>query len=405
MRVFLVMGIASLLFGMYQYYFAGIKGLIKLEIGKSNNLILRVGEAGEISQQKDQMGLTITLDSVVIRQYTPTYEITLWKLNKADTTLSAKSHGSGYTFIERFSSEPMEIRQIEKTDFYFRLKAFYPNFEFAYQYPEDRDTIAAHDPGITIELTTNEGNPIVTLQSEPPSKRHLKDIVGLGAALSFYQAISLDSIKAISVRGNPGEDRIILTGSDRKMYHLLDGLIEEKPFEENIFYPMPGHDSVGFKVLFCFPDVAYLKAVPSTKGDEPLNPVANIEIWKAGQGAVDAFIYPETNVRKGGDFGIPGSDYKLGLRINPEQRVHYSDCHISIRDASSKIVESLTFHSGERKSYQNLRFQPVDCNDQYPKHLTLEVTKRNSFLPVFFGFLFLGIALFLLFIGKSHKGV
>jgi hypothetical protein len=296
----------------------------------------------------------------------------------------------------------MKISQIEKTDFYFRLKAFYPNFHFAYKYPLNRDTIAAISPGITLELNTNEGTPVVTLQADPVAKSTLKDIVGLGATLAFYEHISVDSVNELLSENNPSENKIIFSGDNLKMYFLFNGSIEEKSFYENEFYPVPGEDTIGFKVLFCFPDIAYLKAVPSSKGDEVLNPVANVEIWKSGQGAMDAFVYPESKTKKAGFFTIPGSDYKIGLGRRTDQTVGYCDCQISVVKSAMDDNETIIFHSGESKAYRNLRFTPVDCRAEHPQMLTMEVTRRSGTMPVVIGFLFLGISLMLVLMGQKR---
>ena len=99
-----------------------------------------------------------------------------------------------------------------------------------------------------------------------------------------------------------------------------------QPLKEGTFYKMPGLDTVGFTVLYSFPDYAYLKAVPSTNGEDMLNPVAHIEVWKEGEGYRDAFIYPEKRGRKGGVYAIPGSDHKIGLGEIEAKALKHCDC-------------------------------------------------------------------------------
>lgn len=386
-------------------YFFRTSGLIQLEFGKGKNLVINGSSAVDSTAAKDNLGITIMLDSLSVRKHEQDLEIKLWKENDTATKPSTHQQISTLQLVDHYDLEPMKIWQIEKTDLNFRLKAFYPNFEFSYTYPADRDTIPAIAPGITIELKTNEGTPTVTLPSDPPAKNVLKDIVGLGATLVFNWEITRDSIDAIYAQNDPSDNKIIFSGSDLKMYYLLNGTMEEKSFAENQFYTMPGQDSIGFKVLYCFPDMAYLKAVPSTKGDELLNPVAHLEIWQTGQGALDAFVYPETGARKGGSFAIPGSTYKIGLGTNTGLNAQYCDCRISLKNENSDHMESLVFSSGESKSYQGLQFRPVDCSDKYPRSLTMEVSKAINIVPIVFGFLFLGIALLLVLAKQKRQSV
>jgi len=379
-------------------YFFGSKGLIQLEFGKGKSLVIKGSTAADSIAGKDNLGIIITLDSLSLRTHLEELELQLWKENDSPAKSTTHQQMPTLQLVDRYALEPMKIWQIEKTDLNFRLSEFYPNFEFAYTYPEGRDTIAPEAPGITLELKTTEGTPVVTLLTDPPGKNRLKDIVNLGATLEFFWQISRDSINAQN--DSPG-NKIIFSGADLRMYYLFNGTIEEKAFRENEFYPMPGADSKGFKVLYCFPDMAYLKAVPSTKGNELLNPVAHVEIWKTGQGAMDAFVYPETKVKKGGNFAIPGSPYKIGLVSKKNPNAQYCDCRITLKDAHSDHIESLFFSAGESITYQGLRFQPVDCNDESPRTVTMRISTPQPIVPIIFGTLFLGIAFFLMWQGQS----
>jgi hypothetical protein len=398
--LFLILGIVALLSGVTMNYFNGMSGKIKLEEGEEKKLVMSGSNEADSTSEKYNLGLAISLEDLTLRPHDPDFEILLWKSQDTGANSPSTPKANGFELIDQFDPEPMKIRQIEKSDWNFRMRAFYPNFEFAYEYPSVRDTIAPEAPGITIELKTVEGTPVVTLLSDPPGKHRLKDIVSLGASLEFFWQISSDSLEAIIAQHDSLENKIIFSGSDLKMYYLFNGRLEEKSFREQEFYSMPGEDSTGFKVLFCFPDMAFLRAVPSTKGNELLNPVAHLEIWKTGQGAIDAFVYPETRSKKGGDFAIPGTDFKVGLGSKASSNVQYCDCRVLLRNEESNLVDSLIFRSGERKSYKGLHFQPLECSDQYPKMVIMKVSKTFSLVPTIFGFLFLAIALLLLFKGK-----
>jgi hypothetical protein len=395
-------GILILLAGLALNHFYGQKGKLLLEAGKENTLITNQDTTSGGDSSAPKLGLAITLDTVILKPHTPEYEL---RLLKRDTTVAAH-HGamSGSTFSTLtgvFPLEQMKIRVVEKTDLRFRLKEFYPNFEFAYEYPANRDSIAAKAPGITLELKTREGTPIVTLRSDQPNKNKLGDIVSLGASLFFYWDIPMDSIKAIADDHSKPGNKIVFSGADHKIFFILNDSITEKPLQEKTFYAMPGQDSVGFTIIYCFPDIALLKAVPSTRGTDLLNPVAHVEIWKEGQGAIDAFVYPESRVRKGGEFEIPGSVYRIGLGIDPAKEMPYCDCSISARKDGSETPEVISFVSGKSMMYKGYRFRPVKCLAGVPGKVTMEIEKMPGRNLVIGGIIVAVLAIFLMLFRKK----
>ena len=396
----LLAGIIFLIAGASIQFFSGLKGELHLELGKKNNLFVRSHSSVIADIKEDDLGLIITLDSLKVQPHTPDFEIKLWK---RDTTISQfqSPHSSfSKSLIGGFSLEPMKIRKIEKTDLRFRLKKFYPNFEFAYEYPANRDTIIPRAPGITLELKTTEGTPIVTLRSDQVNKNTLGDIVSLGASLFFFRNITRDSIQAMADdREKPG-NKIVFSGLDHKVFFVLDGTIEERPLKEQAFYTMPGKDSIGFTILHNFPDVAFLKAMPATRGMEIHNPVAHVEIWRPGQGSIDAFLYPETRARKSGDFEIPGSLYKLGLGVDHEKSRKYCECSITLQREEGKTSEKLSFVSGKSKMFKGYRFQPIECIAGFPGKVTMQVVRLPGKILLITGLVLVAFAIFLEYLKK-----
>jgi len=220
-------------------YFFAEEGILRLEAGKAKTLV--TGGAANKDQQPSSkdLGFIITLDSLEIRTHTPEFEIKLWKSDTMPANPHAPQNTGPKELIGTFLPEPMKINKIDDTDLRFRLKAFYPNFEFAYEYPADRDTIKPKAPGITLELKTKEGTPIVTLRSDQPGKHTVGDIVSLGASLVYYYELPSDSLQAKAFDPLTPGDKILFSGADNKVFFVIDGLIEEKKLEEKMFYTMP----------------------------------------------------------------------------------------------------------------------------------------------------------------------
>ena len=159
-------------------------------------------------------------------------------------------------------------------------------------------------------------------------------------------------------------------------------------------------DSTGFTILYSFPDAGLLKAVPSSRGTEVLNPVAHVEIWKEGEGYRDAFVYPETRVRLNGGFEIPGTGYKLGMGTVKESEIKYCDCVVSIQEESTDAPVALTFLAGKSKNYHGFRFSPTECLNGSPEILTMHISRKPGKTLLLLGFMVAGVAFLLLLFKK-----
>lgn len=378
-------------------YFYAREGILRLEAGNAKTLITGGAASKDEQQSSKELGFIITLDSLEIRSHTPEFEIKLWKSDTMPANPHAPQNSGPKVLISTFPLEPMKINKIEDTDLRFRLKAFFPNFEFAYEYPVNRDKIIPKAPGIILELKTKEGTNVVTLRSDQLGKHTLGDLVSLGASLAYYWELPTDSLQAIANDNQKSGNKILFSGADNKVFFVFNGTIEEKKLEEKLFYKMPDQDTMGFTILYSFPDAALLKAVPSSRGTALLNPVAHVEIWKEGEGYRDAFIYPETRARRSGGFDIPGSGYKLGMGTVKDTEIKYCDCLVSIQEDSTHSPLTLSFLAGKSQTYRGYRFSPIECLEGSPEILTMQISRKPGKTLLLLGSIMAGIALLLLF--------
>jgi len=398
----LLAGILILGTGWGINHFLGLKGVLRLETGKVNRLVTGAPTSPDPETASTDLGYKVILDSVSVRPHTPEFELKLWKKDSMPANPHAPAANTSKTLIKAYPLEQMKIQTVEETDLRFRLKEFYPDFTFAYDYPEVRDTLEAKAPGITLQLKTIEGTPIVTLLKEKPGPSRLDDIVSLGAALDFYWTFPEDSLRALAGAGTLTGNKIVFHGAAKKIFFILDGILTEQPLKEKSFYAMPGQDSVGFTILFCFPDAAYLKAVPSTKGSEILNPVAHVEIWREGGPAQDAFVYPESRIRKGGDFTIPQSGYKIGMDVIHAKSIPYCDCSLSIQTDSTAAPETISITSGKGKRYNGYLFTPLECNATAGGMVTMQVSRSPGRILIISGSVLAVFAVFLYFFASKR---
>ncbi len=394
----LLAGGIIILTGLGLNHFSGMKGEMFLVAGEAKSLIAESNLNSTQDTSRKTLGLIITLDSLKIRQYIPEFEILAFRSDTSSQKIGS-THGK---LIDRFPADTMKIRKVGDTDYHFRLRAVYPNFQFAYEYPSNRDTIKPVAPGITLELKTKEGTPIVTLRTDQPNKNKLDDIVSLGAPLYFFWEKSADSVNGMVNSEGKKENKIVFSGADQRIYFIHNDTLTEQPLREGVFYSMPGQDTEGFTVLYSFPDYAYLKAVPSTKDTLMLNPVAHIEVWKAGEGYRDAFIYPERRGRKGGEYAIPDADYRLGLGEIRDKALRYCDCFLSIQGDSKKTSKSLNLMSGKSGMYKGYRFTPIECKEGSLNTVSIRIVKNPGKTLKIIGFTILLLAFSYMLFKRSH---
>ncbi|MBK9982304.1 MAG: hypothetical protein IPP15_07750 [Saprospiraceae bacterium] len=397
----LLTGLVIAIAGILINYFSSMAGVITLHTGQTSRLSASSDTDTTSSDHKTDLDLILTLDSLTIHPYHPDYVI---EVRQRDTTIMKDIPIIGLPpskIIDYFSLTPMKIRKIGKTDLRFRLKNFFPDFAFEYTYPDHSDTIKPKAPGIILELKTKGGPQVVTLRSNHSKSYKLDDVVKLGASLEFYWDLPLDSIAKFSANNDTTTKRIVFAGATGKMYFLFNGKMDERPFKEKFFYGIPNQDSAGFTILHCFPDIAYMNAVPSSKSDVLVNPVAQVEIWKLGGRGHEAYIYPETNGRKGGEFPIPDSDYMLSLGIDQEKVVQNCDCIFSIKNQAGDVLKTLALHAGIPGSFHGYKFKTVACNTELQNDVTIKVTRHPGNIIILIGVLLSLAAIGLLYVKKS----
>ncbi len=369
--------------------------MLRLIEGRPVSLTLAATSAPD-DEATDTMGMQILLDSMVFQKFTPSYNLEVYQTDSGATPVWPMP-------IDVFDLEPMKILKVGTSDFRFRLKAFYPNFSFTYTYPKDRDTIQPIAPGITLELKRKNAPPLIaTMLSDVPNRARLEDAVGLGAALAFFWKAPQDSISFFAEASKISGPRIVFSEEDSLVYFIRNGEVDRQPLREQTYYPVSPADSIGFTILHCFPDVAFLKAEPSTQGTELLNPVAQIEYWPLKGRYQEAYVYPETGGKKGGEFAIPGTPYKIGLGINRQLALAHCTCFMSRRDETGSQPEQVQFAGNKAITFQGYTLTPLQCTSAIPGTLILKVAKTPGRIPVLLGSIMAGLALVVVLIRRNQ---
>jgi hypothetical protein len=353
-RALLVLSLLTVITGSTLNYFYGFQGGVYLVEGERTGSLWLDSLA--------DFGFDIELEAVSVAAHTPIYEIQLWEQDSsvlghldADVTSTGKCTG-------RFPLEAMKIFGIPGSDFGFRLSEFYPNFRFAYTYPDRIDTIPPRAPGVTLQMSTDVGTPVLTLRGDQPGRDTMADIIGLNATLQYVWSAQPDSIEMIIGNTKPGKDKILLIGELQKIILISDQNPIETETPRDAFFMMPGRNDTGFKVLQWFPDAAYLKAEPVSDGEEILNPVAGVHVWREGQGYQEVFLYPRTRGRRGGYFAVPGGPQYLVLGLSNDEELRHCAATAGIynRKTGSKMRD-ITLEGSKAAHYARFRFTLERC--------------------------------------------
>lgn len=355
-------GIMLFLTGLLLNMMLSKKGTMHLVLGMPLHQIQHPAQFKEKGDIPEALGFSLQLDSLRISTYNPSYELQVREVDQAFSQGIHTSLLSPSKLVEAFSFTPMRILKIRDTDYRFRLKQFYPDFSFQYSYPENTDTIPPRAPGITLNLVTPTKEEVVTLRSDKPNLRKLDDVVGFGCVLEFYWTISVDSLYRMEPDSGKMANKIVFVGKDRKVFLLFNGKTETLSFENNHLYTIPGKDSLGFTVLQSFPDASLLKAVPVSKSEKLLNPVAEVELWKLGGGSQNLYLYPNAGGHHGGEWRVPGSDLILTCSPSHEELVNVSTGFISIIDSVHQVNTPKILNGHQVISYGGKNFSLTECD-------------------------------------------
>ncbi|HLF63212.1 MAG TPA: hypothetical protein VI603_05655 [Saprospiraceae bacterium] len=406
----LLISLMLIVAGVSINYFFGLRGTMLLTLGQGQSDVYVDHHKAGIPADRVSLDFIIRLDSLSIEPHEQLYEIQLWRQDPSYSAFLAEGETPIPRRIAVFAAEQMKINKIRGTDFRFRLKELYPNFSFSYSYPEDTDTIQPKAPGIMLELKTAEGNAVVTLRSDVPNRDKLADILNLGAELEFHWDLPKDSLAAIRSNIEGSGNKILFSGSDRMVYYLFDGNIESRQLDNTSFYEIPGKAEMGFRMLHLFPDASYLQAIPKTEGNEFLNPVAKIEIWKHGQGYQEAFLYPDLKGRRGGQFQVPGTSYALTLGISQPHELQYTRSTLTLLDPANDDIKTQTLTHRKAITYRTdpyclsgrgHRFSQAAYDPQNPDNITIRISHQPGNAVFFCGSLLMIVAVGVMFLRKN----
>ncbi len=402
------LGPIIILAGFWGDYFYGSKGIIQLEEGESKNLVrLYDGHSNYISDST-YLDFSIQLDNFEFEKHEPDYRIQIWKRDTSNHSQTAaqgatKMNGKPLTIIASLPLVPMEIRHIYGTDIYFRLKKMYPNFRFEYTYPATVNDIEPVDPGIQLDIKTTYGDGTLQLLANKPNRNKVLDLDMFGGWIEFYWELPEDIIKALQTPIADNNNRIIFAGKKRMVHYLVNGEVISEPLVENVDFPIPNKENTLLHILHIFPDASLLKAIPSSKDDQLINPVAGVEIWHKGKYSQNAYIYPSNGGRIGGAFNIPGSNFLLALESVKSMETKFYKSDISIVNKDKEVLKKQAIKVNKPMLYHGYRFYQTDYNPNNPEYSGIGVTHEPGLYLIYFGFYVLVLGVGLMFYGRIDK--
>lgn len=402
------LGPIVILAGFWADYFLGYRGIIKLEEGNDSKVVQLYAGSNQPADSVE-LAFRIRLDNFEFEKHDPDYRIQIWKRDTVGHPVAISNemgmeNRNQPEIIASLAPEPMKIRHIYGTDIYFRIREMFPNFTFKYVYPELTEGMEAKDPGIQMEVKTTEGDGTLQLLVNNPRRSKIMDESLFGGWVECYWDIPEEVQEKISQPAKAGEiNRIILACKDRKVYFLFNGEVMEEALEENRFYQVPGMDDIGFEPLYIFPDASLMQAVPATIDENMENPVAWVEIWRAGQQGKDAYIYPGSEVRKSGTFNIPGSPFMLAFESFKDRETKYYKSDLSVLDDNGQVLKQEEIRVNEPMFYGGHRFYQTDYDPKNPVYSGIGVTYNPGLTLIYAGFYLLVAGIAWMFYFKKFK--
>jgi hypothetical protein len=295
------------------------------------------------------------------------------------------------------------VHRIYGTDVQLRLREFYPNFTFEYSYPDLVEDVAPTDPGVLVDLATPLGDMTMQLLSNRIGRNVLADVNHLGAWLEFYWEQPAELAQALGGTIDPKwseVNRVLLIGSEERIYTLVEGELTSAALETDRFYPFPNRESTGFTIRYLYPDAARLQASPASDGEELLNPVARVEVWEPDwDNTEEAYLYPGGS-RRGGTYLIPDNAYFLALESLKDREMEYYKSELSVVDAEGKVRKSETIVVNEPMYFGGYRFYQTDYDPNNPAYSGIGISREPGLPVIYFGFAVLAAGCFLMFYNR-----
>jgi hypothetical protein len=254
-----------------------------------------------------------------------------------------------------------------------------------------------------LELKLPGGNHIVTLSNAKGYRPTLDDVVGLGAGLDYQWSFKEDSLRKMIAEGQH-KSQVFFNGLRKSIWFVTGDSIRELPLEEGAFYSTGrGDTTTGFRVKLAFPDVAFLKAEPSSKSNQIINPVARVEVWKEGGAAEEAYLYPESPGRKAGKFVVSGAGFTLGLGYDRETTIQHCQCHLTIDREGVSEAKSVKLEGKGSQTVFGYTMALQECMD-HPQKVSVSVSKSSGFPMIIAGLCILALAGLVAFGFKAQPG-
>jgi hypothetical protein len=376
--------------GVWYDYFFGFKGMMHLEVGEVQDSVEVYDVNFKYISRNIKLPFKLRLDSFASQKHEPDHRIQIWEMDSLwqESNMSQDPPvGEPPRIVASLPLTIGKINRIYGTDVYFRTTKVFPNFTFDYIYPVNNDTVAPTAPGIFVDLMTEQGSVPILFRDDLPERNKLADLENIGAWLEFYYELPED-VRGDLKKAKTDPNRIIFSGKEAKIYFLINGVLTEKPIKVGEFHPFPKGDNpdYGFSVRYQVNNAELVRAEPSSDGEEWLNPVAFVEVWRKGQQANEVYIYSTTADRRGGNYQIPGAPYFLALESVRDMETKYWRSDISVLDESGKLLKQKVVKVNEILLHDGYRFYQNDYDPNNPNYSGIGVSKEPGLYIIYFGF-------------------
>ncbi len=195
---------------------------------------------------------------------------------------------------------------------------------------------------------------------------------------------------------------MLIVGEDRSIYHIRNGSVEKDELRIGYPYLFEGRLDAYFLVTHLFPDAAQVNSIPTNLSDDPVNPLAIVEVSSPGKETLEEYLMPPRG-NKDALLKIEGHPYFLALESTREQETKFWKSHVSFLDKQDNVLNDGIIQVNQPVKFRGYRFYQTDFDPRRSNYSGIGVSREPGLGIIYIGFGMMVIGVLMMFYFREQS--